>query len=708
MRGRHRILRTLAAALAGLLCQAGASAQTGAPPFPRADLMPIGVYYYPEQWPRTQWRRDLQNIGKLGFGFTHFAEFAWTYLEPEEGHFDFAWLDEAIALAHEAGLKVILCTPSPAPPAWMGQKYPEIYLEGPEGRRREHGTRANGSLSNPRFNAFVTRIVTALAQRYGKDPRVWGWQVDNEPEAAPDFSPSARRAFQQWLHKHYGTVERMNEAWGASFWSLRFRSFEQVNLPNASQAGEDRPSPHALLDFQRFTADTQAAFLDHQAGILKRTIQPTQWVTTNYTNATQGSDPRRTTRIDFPTFTIYPVAGGNTLGGQTFRYGNPIRMAEACDYFRPIGGVTGVMELQPGQVNWAPTNPKPEPGAVRMWLWHAFGGGCSFVCTYRYRQPRFGSEMYHEGIVGLDGQSLSQGGKEFTQAIAEMQRLKPEFEPAAQRPARLTARRTAILWSHDVMWDLELQKQNEGWSTWRHRNTYSAAVKSTGAPMDFISETADFSPYPFLVAPAYQLADAGLIEKWRHYVENGGHLILTCRSAQKDARGHFPEALLGSRLESLLGARLEGFDTLPGSAMASVRRGDQNFPWRIWGDILRPDPATQTLATYGEAFYQGAAAASTRRLGKGSVTYIGVETLDGLLERKLVREVYERTGVAIEDYPRGVYVEWRDGFFVGVNYSEAAVALPLSPRSRILLGQSPLQPAQVLIWKESHSPGGPE
>ncbi len=382
--------------------------------------MDVGVYYYPEQWPRDQWARDLGNIKKLGFSFTHFAEFAWTYLEPEDGTFDFAWLDEAIARAHEAGLKVILCTPSPAPPAWMADEHPEILLTGADGRRREHGTRANGSLSNPRFLAYVDRIVAKLAERYGKDERVWGWQIDNEPESTPDYSASARTAFQSWLRTRYGTVERLNDAWGGSFWSLRYARFDQVGLPNPSMTGEDKLSPHALVDFQRFNADTQAAFLDRQATILRQHTRPEQWVTSNFMNATEMSDPRRPQALDFPTFTMYLVAGANFLGGQTFRYGNPYRLMEASDYFRPIAGVTGVMELQPGQINWATTNPKPEPGAVRMWVWHAFGGGSSFLCTYRYRQPRFGSEMYHEGIVGLDGVTLSQGGREFVQAMQEL------------------------------------------------------------------------------------------------------------------------------------------------------------------------------------------------------------------------------------------------------------------------------------------------
>lgn len=165
--------------------------------FPKQDLMTIGVYYYPEHWPREQWERDFKNMAGLGFEFTHFAEFAWAFLEPAPGRYDFGWLDEAIALAAKHGLKVVLCTPTPCPPGWMGEKTPEIYLVGPDGRRKEHGTRANGSLADDVFVSYTRKIVNALAERYGQDPRVWGWQIDNEPEAPADYSPAARRKFQE-------------------------------------------------------------------------------------------------------------------------------------------------------------------------------------------------------------------------------------------------------------------------------------------------------------------------------------------------------------------------------------------------------------------------------------------------------------------------------------------------------------------------------
>jgi len=552
--------RLLCGALILLFLSAGrAFSSATSPPaqrfFPKPDLMAMGVYYYPEQWPADQWERDFKKMAALGFEFTHFGEFAWAQLEPSEGRFDFAWLDRAIGLAADSGLKVILCTPTPCPPAWMGEKYPEIYLLGGDGRRQEHGTRANGSLANDTFLNHTKRIVTQLARRYVRDRRIWGWQIDNEPQAPPDYSPSARRKFQAWLKDKYRAVTDLNAAWGGDFWSTKYDSFEQVLIPNETLAGEDALSPHALLDFRRFTADAQAAFLHFQADILREYIRPEQWITTNYINVTETADPRRTDRLDFIAFTMYPVRGEKNLGELGFRLGSPHRLAFAADYYRSFRGVTGVMELQPGQVNWAPVNPQPLPGAVRMWLWHAFAGGLSFACTYRFRQPLYGSELYHTGIIGPDGLTPSPGGLEFARLISEMKALRKAYDPAAKVPARVAARKTAFLWSHEVLWDLGIHKQTALWDTWSHFFKIMAAVKSAGAPLDYIGEGDDFEKYPFLVAPAYQLVDECLVQKWRRYAENGGHLVLTCRTGQKVKSGQLPQAPWAGMISNLIGAR---------------------------------------------------------------------------------------------------------------------------------------------------------
>jgi beta-galactosidase len=588
--------------------------------FPKADLMRIGVFYYPEQWPENQWERDFNNIAKLGFEFTHLAEFSWTYIEPEEGRFDFRWLDKAVDMANKAGLKIIMCTPTLCPPAWMGDRYPEIYLVGSDGRRREHGIRANASLSNPVYRDFTEKIVKAFAEHYGSDQRIWGWQVDNEPLAVADYSLSALEAFRIWLKKRYITIDKLNSVWAGSFWSTRYSDFNQIRIPNEDMNNEDKLSPHAILDFQRFTADVTADFLNLQADIIRSKSLPGQWITTNYINAITSADPRKSDHLDFPTFTMYPVSGKNELGGNNFRTGIPYKIYEACDYFRSINGITGLMELQPGQVNWGSINPQLIPGTVNMWIMQAFGGGCSLLCTYRYRHPLRGSEMYHEGIVGTDGTTLTQGGKEFVRSISEIKILRELYSGKSAMPEELNKRKTGLLWDHEVMWDLDIQKQTLLWDTWRNRNNYTSAVKSTGAPMDFVSETDRFSEYPFLIAPSYQLIDSVLVTKWFRYAEQGGNLILTSRTGQKNKDGHFPETRLASQIYSLIGAEIDFSDMLPAESKGIIKAGNESYSWNIWADILSPYTGTEVLAVYADQFYSGKAAAVTRRIGKGTVT----------------------------------------------------------------------------------------
>jgi len=678
----------------------------GAALLDQPEPMSFGVYYYPEQWPEAQWQRDFNGMARLGFEFTHMAEFSWTYLEPKEGQYDFTWLDHAIALAHAAGLRVILGTPSAAVPSWMGRRYPQVYRVDEHGQRHEHGIRAELSLTDPTYKAFVAKIVTAMAEHYGHDPRVWGWQIDNEPSTFPDFSESARKAFQAWLRRKYGTIHAMNAAWAGSFWSTRYGSFDEVLLPNATLAGEDKLSPHALLDLARFRADTQAQFLDDQADIIHRYADHRQWVTTDYTNVSTDTDPRRTHDLDFPTFTLYPVAGTNVLGGDSYAIGKPANLMEAAAYFRPINGTFGVMELQPGQVNWAAINPQPMPGAVRMWMWHAFAAGASLLATYRYRHPLRGSEMYHEGIVDTDGVTLSRTGREFTDALREIKAFETRLDPHAKLPARLAARATGYLWSQDVFWDLEIQPQTTLWHTWAYRNGYTLAVKSTGAPMDFISEDSDFDRYPFLIAPAYQMVSPALVAKWKRYVEQGGHLILTSRTGQKNALDQFPEGPWYAPILDLIGDDVDGFDMLPPNtdgkgADGEVTADGKTYTWHRWADILSPRPGTEVLATYANHYYAGKAAATTRKVGKGTVTMIGVSTDDGRLERALVRGVYRRAGVAIENLPPGVFHEWRGGYDFLVSYSPGAFAFQLPPHTRVVRGKTPLAPAGVLIWKDA-------
>src|SRR5690606_28979097 len=545
--------------------------------FPKEDLIGLGIYYYPEHWDKSEWERDIKNISEIGFEFIHLAEFSWINLEPSEGDYQFEWLDKVIGLAEKYNLKVILGTPTAIAPVWMGIKYPEIYLINSAYIRAEHGTRAQQSLSNKVWRNFSKKIITKLGERYGNNPNVIGWQLDNEPEAKEDYSPSSQDAFRNWLKNKYKSIDALNQAWGTSFWSQIYSDFSQINIPNASLVGWWGTNPHALLDFKRYSADAQATFLDFQANILRPLISKKQFITTNYTATTSNADPRRTKNLDFNAFTSYLNKGNPNIGNNGFRLGNPTELSFALSFFKPENKISGVMELQPGPTNWGSVNPLLQPGTLRMWLYHSFGGNLSFACSYRYRQINYGAEHYHSGITKPNGLTLSQGGKDYKQVIDEMKLLRKAYDPNAKTPEKLQKRKTALLWNYDNLWSLNRQPQTSQWHTLSFFQKYLEITKSFGAPTDIIYKDDDLNTYKVVIAPAFELVDSDLINKWIAYVKQGGHLVLTLRTGVKNKNGHLFAGEWGTPIYPLIDASIEGFDQLLPNGKGTIEYNNKDY-----------------------------------------------------------------------------------------------------------------------------------
>jgi beta-galactosidase len=668
--------------------------------FSEENLMSFGIYYYPEHWDKSEWERDIKNISDLGFEFIHLAEFAWIDLEPKKGVYKFEWLDEVIALATKYNLKVILGTPTAITPVWMGIDYPEIYLMNSNYILAEHGTRAQSSLSNPVFRDFSVKIIKELGKRYGQNPTVIGWQLDNEPEAKEDYSPSSQEAFKKWLKQKYTTIDALNFAWGTAFWSQRYSDFNQIKIHNANLVGWWGANPHALLDFKRYSADMQADFLDLQAKTLRPLISKNQYITTNYTATTFAADPRRTTGLDFNSFTSYPNKGNANLGENGFRLGDPSELSFAIDFFRSDKGVTGVMELQPGYVNWGQINPLVAPGALRMWLYHCFGGDLSFACSYRYRQINYSAEQYHSGIVKLDGVTLSQGGKDYKQAIDEMKILRKAYNPNLKTPEKLLQRKTAILWNYDNLWSMSRQGQTSQWNTLSFFQKYLRITNALGVPTDILYENDALENYNVVIVPAFELVDDALIQKWTNYVEQGGNLVLTIRTGVKDKNGHIFTSGWGEKIYQLIDATIDDFDQLLPTINGEIAAFDSTYFWNNWADLVNANNSENVLATYSNQFYAGKSAVVTNKLGKGTVTYIGVDTDDALLEKEVLKKVYNNLEISTENYPEGVYVNWRDGFWVSVNYSSNDYELEIPTNAEILIGNQLLKSGSVTVWKD--------
>lgn len=664
--------------------------------FDDKDLTLTGVYYYPEHWDESQWERDFKKMNELGFEFTHFAEFAWAQLEPEEGKYNFGWLDKAIALAAKYDLKVILCTSTATPPVWLTRKYPEVLIQQENGVCLDHGARQHASFASPIYRKLSYRMIEELAKRYGNDSRVVGWQLDNEPAVQYDYGKDAERGFIDFLREKYIDIDSLNAAWGTSFWSQVYSSFNEITIPKSAQVFMNH---HQILDYRRFAAKQTNDFLNEQCKLIKKYAK-NQWVTTNYIPNYEEGHIGGSPELDFVSYTRYMVYGDNEgIGRRGYRVGNPLRIAWANDFFRPIKGVYGVMELQPGQVNWGSINPQPMPGAVRLWLWSVFAGGSDFVCTYRFRQPLYGTEQYHYGIVGTDGKTVTPGGMEYSKFIGEIKTIRKVAKKKEDVPEDYLKRSAAILFNHENSWSIDRQKQNRTWSTLWHIEKYYRTLKSFGAPVDFISEDADFKKYPVMIAPAYQMADEELVKKWMNYVKEGGHLVLTCRTAQKDKSGRLPEMPFGNMIKDLTGNEIEFYDLLLPNDPGYINFNDKVYRWNTWGEILKPSLDNEVWATFDKEFYSGKPCVTHRKYGNGTVTYVGVDSTDGALERDILKRVYSIMNVDVLDLPYGVSVEYRNGLGIVLNYSDKVFDFVLPEKSEILIGNSSISPCDVLIFK---------
>lgn len=665
--------------------------------FKESDRMRFGVYYYPEQWPEEDWEKDIKHMAALGFDFTHFGEFAWAKMEPEEGKYDFSWLDKAVDLAAKNNLKVILCTPTATPPVWLTKKHPEILMVNTEGTTVQHGARQQASWSSAKYREYIQKIVTQLAKRYANHPTVWGWQIDNEPShyrLAYDYNAGAQKNFRAWLKQKYGNIDALNAGWGNAFWSHTYNDFEQIRIPNQNEIIQ-KPNTHALLDFKRFTADEVSGFIKFQQDILRKHISADQWITTNVMEEHAAVDPLRMSNLDILSYTKYMVAaispGTGKLG---FRIGSSTSIGYANDFIRPITGNVGVMELQPGQVNWGKYNPQPLPGVIRLWMYHIWSGGNRFLCTYRFRQPLSSIEQYHEGIISTDGESLSRGGGEFVEAMKEIKKIEKVHLQGKETPAKI-----GLLYSADSRWETDNQPQTEQWSYINHHMKYYKALNALGMAIDVIDETADFSKYTALVVTAFQLMDKSLVERWQKYVTQGGQLVLTSRTGQKDRQAHLWKGKLSSPIYDLIGAADLYYDHLPPTEEGLISFNGKSFKWNNWADVLSADQTTKVWATYSDQFYKNAAAVLHKKTGAGSVTYIGPDTDLGDLEKEVLKDVFQQAKIPFVELPEGVVVNSYRGLKICMNYSSEEVNIPLKVGATVLQGISNILPAGILVWK---------
>ncbi len=494
----------------------------------------LGTCYYPEHWPRDMWEEDARRMVEVGLTWVRIGEFAWSRLEPVPDQYQWDWLDQAIDVLGRAGLKVVLGTPTATPPRWMLDRHPDMLAVDVQGRPRKFGSRRHYCFSHQGYKQECARIVTALATRYGQNPFVAAWQTDNEygcHDTTISYSDAARDGFQKWLAARCNGITSLNEAWGNIFWSMEYDNFDQIDVPNLTVT---EPNPAHQLAFRRFSSDQVVAFNKAQAEIIR--LHSDAPITHNYMGRITDFDHFAVgADLDIASWDSYPLGfledRVDTDDDRKRRFacqGDPDFQAFHHDLYRAVGrGRWWVMEQQPGPVNWAPHNPAPLPGMVRLWSWEAFAHGAEAVCYFRWRQVPFGQEQLHSGLLRPDSKDAI-GIDEAREVAAEI----ASAPVVANRQAPV-----AILFDYDADFGWTVQPHGDGLSYFGLIFDTYRAMRSLGLSIDILpATTRDFSGYGVIAAPgmlfmpndlksALNAADAQVLLGPRSAARTGGMQI---------------------------------------------------------------------------------------------------------------------------------------------------------------------------------------
>ncbi len=583
----------------------------------------LGCCYYPEHWPEEIWPKDARRMVEAGLTWVRIGEFAWSRLEPQPDQFDWGWLDRAITVLGDAGLKVVLGTPTATPPRWMLTRHPDMLAVNAAGHPRGFGSRRHYCFSHPGYFEESRRITRLFAERYGRNPHVAAWQTDNEygcHDTILSYSDAARDAFRDWCAQRYQSPDALNKAWGNVFWSMDYASFDEIGLPNLTVT---EPNPAHVMAFRRFSSDQVVRFNRAQTEILRRFSDAP--VAHNYMGRVTEFDHYKVgADLDIASWDSYPLGfledrvGRPVEDQRAFaRQGDPDFQAFHHDLYRAVAsrapGVERpprscseaiaqtsprssseavaqtnqrssseavaqtnqrscseavaqtnqrssseavaqsnqrssseavaqsnpnygagahprlwVMEQQPGPVNWAPYNPAPLPGMVRLWTWEAFAHGAEAVLYFRWRQAPMAQEQMHAGLLRPDSVDAP-GLEEAREVAAELQQA--SHVAPVQAPV-------GLIFDYDAEWMWQTQPHGAGSSYFGLVFETYRALRRAGLDVDILPPDPDcLHGYALILAPGLMHLSG---EMKQALTDSGAQVCLGPRSAARDVDFNIP------------------------------------------------------------------------------------------------------------------------------------------------------------------------
>ena len=575
----------------------------------------LGTCYYPEHWPETLWQEDLQRMMKAGIQVIRIAEFAWNKFEPTEGNYDFTFFDRFLDLVETTEMKVIFCTPSATPPAWLTEKYPEVLNAFRDGTLIRHGLRRHYNYNSPVYQEKVAALVSKMAEHYGTRSCIIGWQIDNEfnCESTEFYSDADHLAFRSYVQKKYQTLDALNDAWGTVFWNQTYTDWSQIYLPRETANGV--VNPHQSLDAKQFWSASARAFCKLQSDILRKLLPENNFITTNGFFGHLDSHAMTQESLDFLTYDSYP----NFAYGLDFQSQNPMKDRawswNLC-HTRSISPIYGIMEQQSGP-NGAYGSGRgaasPKPGQLRLWTMQSIAHGADYISYFRWRTSWIGTEIYWHGILNYDNQD--------NRRLAEVTQVAEDLKKINGIVGKKYKADVAIAFDYLNDWDSE----SDGWHGpvgRKGQDSWFNTLQSAHIPCDFLYfsddiELTSLMKYRMIVYPDAAIITEKVSSLLHEYVENGGTLILGPRTGYKDEYGRCPMMKTPGLLADLAGGTVEDFTFISKyDAIPSISLQGRSAEAPLFNEILTPDNA-EVIGTYSGAWYEGKPAVLKNRYGKG-------------------------------------------------------------------------------------------
>ncbi|MDT8715164.1 beta-galactosidase [Clostridium sp. 19966] len=651
-----------------------------------------GGDYNPDQWldhPEIL-EEDIRLMKLSRCNAMSIGIFAWSKLEPEEGVFNFEWMDNVIDKLYANGIYTVLATPSGARPTWLAKKYPEVLRVNENRLKNLFGERHNHCFTSPIYREKVRIINTKLAERYGKHPGVLLWHVSNE-YGGECHCELCQNAFREWLKNRYGTLEKLNHAWWTDFWSHKYSDWSEIESP--SPIGEN--TLHGLkLDWRRFVSDQTIDFMKHEIKPLKE-ISPELPVTTNFMELFGGIDYFKMAKeLDVVSWDSYPTWHND---GKNEDLASNVSMIHDLTRCFKGGKPFMLMESTPSMTNWQGISKLKKPGMHLLSSLQAVAHGSDTVQYFQWRKSRGSSEKFHGAVVDHCGHENTRVFRDVTDVGNALTKLDEVLGTTFDS-------KVGIVFDWDNRWAANDAKgpRNMGLHYEKTVQEHYRAFWKKGVPVDVIDMDCDFSKYKVLVAPMLYMVRPGVGERIESFVKAGGTFVATYWSGIVNETdlcflGGFP-----GPLKKVLGIWSEEIDALHDGETNELIMNESNginlsgkFECIELCDLIHSEGA-EILATYGKDFYAGMPALTVNSFGDGKAYYIAARTKQDFNDAfygKIIEEAKLEKSIEAK-LPEGVTAQYRiDGenkyiFVMNFSNEEKTIELKEADYTNLLTGEA--------------------